>query len=121
MSVFYLSVGDKEYEMEYTRDSARKFEAIGYSITEMGKKIFTSIDGLVFVGLLEHNPGMNSNLAKKIVDSALEEYELADLYTSLSEKFAEVFTGAGTTAKKKKELKLTAAPKSKVAKLTEVK
>jgi len=104
--------------MEFNRDSARAFESIGCSIPEMSTKIFTSIDGLMFVGLSTHNSSMNFKLAKKITDEALAEYEANDLYESLSEKFAEVFMSAGKSAKKK-TLKLLNAPMGKVAEAEE--
>lgn len=119
MAKFYLQIGEKSYEMEYTRDSARQFESAGYSIPAMGEKIFTSIDGLMFVGLIQHNPKMNLNLARKITDSALAEYDTGELYAALSEKFAEVFMNAEKSAKKK-TLKLLPTPPTKVAKAEEI-
>lgn len=101
MAEFRISVDDKEYVMEYTRDSVRQFEAIGGSISGMQDKIFTSIDGLMYVGLMKHHPGINYNLAKKISDSAIEEYGASEIYPVLAEKFTEVFMKEGSFGKKK--------------------
>lgn len=88
--------------MEYTRDSVRQFEAIVGSISGMQDKIFTSIDGLIYVGLMKHHPGMNYNLAKKISDSAIEEYGASEIYPVLAEKFTEVFMKEGSVSDKRK-------------------
>lgn len=101
MAEFRISVNDKEYIMEYTRDSVRQFEAIGGSVSGMQDKIFTSIDGLIYVGLMKHQPGMNYNLAKKISDAAIEEYGATEIYPILAEKFTEVFMQEGSQGKKK--------------------
>lgn len=101
MAEFRISVDDKEYVMEYTRDSVRQFEAIGGSISGMQDKIFTSIDGLMYVGLMKHHPGINYNLAKKISDAAIEEYGAGEIYPILAEKFTEIFMQEGSSGKKK--------------------
>lgn len=101
MAEFRISVSDKEYMMEYTRDSVRQFEAISGSISGMQDKIFTSIDGLIYVGLMKHHPGINYNLAKKIADKSIEEYGASEIYPILAEKFTEVFMKEGASGKKK--------------------
>lgn len=102
MAEFRISIGDKEYVMEYTRDSVRQFEAIGGSISGMQDKIFTSIDGLIYVGLMKHHAGISYNLAKKISDQAIEEYGAQEIYPVLAEKFTEVFMQEGIRPGKKK-------------------
>lgn len=120
MSVFYLPVGDKEYKMEFTRDSVRQFEAAGYSVAKMSEKIYTSIDGLMYVGLMGSTPGMNPGLAKKITDSALSEYDVFDLYTALTEEFAKVFMNGDDKPRKKKKVKLAKAPAAAMAEQPEM-
>ena len=98
---FRILVDNKEYVMEYTRDSVLQFEAIGGSISGMQDKIFTSINDLTYVGLLKHHLGINYNLAKKISDAAIEEYGASEIYPILAEKFTEVFMQEGASGKKK--------------------
>ena len=113
MAEFKISINDKEYIMEYTRDSVRQFEAIGGSISGMQDKIFTSIDGLIYVGLMKHHSGINYNLAKKISDSAIEEYGAGEIYPGLAEKFTEVFMKEGSTSNKKKKFLISEIKTSK--------
>lgn len=115
MSEFRISVSDKEYIMEYTRDSVRQFEAIGGSISGMQDKIFTSIDGLIYVGLMKHNPGMSYNLAKKVSDAAIEEYGAGEIYPILAEKFTEVFMQEGNPQSKKKSFLISEIKPNKKA------
>lgn len=115
MAEFRILVSDKEYLMEYTRNNVRQFEAIGGSISGMQDKIFTSIDELTYVGLMKHHPGINYNLAKKISDSAIEEYGASEIYPILAEKFTEVFMQEGASGKKKSFLVSEINPKKKVS------
>lgn len=115
MAEFRISVNDKEYIMEYTRDSVRQFEAIGGSISGMQDKIFTSIGGLIYVGLMKHNPGTNYNLAKKISDADIEEYGAGGIYPILAEKFTEVFMQEGNPQSKKKSFLISEIKPNKKA------
>lgn len=115
MSEFRISVNDKEYIMEYTRDSVRQFEGVGGSISGMQDKIFTSIDALIYVGLMKHQPGISYNLAKKISDSAIEEYGAMKIYPILAEKFTEVFMQEGNPQSKKKSFLVTEMKPNKKA------
>lgn len=95
MGSFKVSVGDKEYEIEFTRDSVRQFESMGGNIQDMQGKIYTTTDLLFYAGLIKHHPEVNPNLAKKISDAAIEEYGIDTVYAPLVEAFMEVFTSAG--------------------------
>lgn len=102
MASFFLTVGDNEYELEYTRDSIAKFEQSGGTLSGIREKPFTTTKLLIFVGLLEHNKQIYPTLADKIADEAIDEYGLDDLYGQLSEKYMEAFTDADSSVPKKK-------------------
>ena len=108
MASFYLTVGDKEYEMEFTRDSIAKFEQAGGTISGIREKPLTTTQLLIFVGLVEHNKQIYPSLAEKIASEAIEDYGLDELYGQLSEKYMEAFMDAGNS-KPKKKLVLSAA------------
>ncbi|WP_444659392.1 hypothetical protein ACRQV7_02990 [Caproiciproducens sp. R2] len=95
MSSFNIQVGENQYEIEFTRDSVRKFEAMGGSINNAREKIQTSTDVLFYLGLITHNPTINPNLAQKICDKAIDEYGLGEVYSTLIDPFTEVFMQAG--------------------------
>lgn len=95
MSSFNIEVGGTQYEMEFTRDSVRKFESMGGSLGTVRDKIQTTTDSLFYLGLITHDSTMNPNLAQKICDKALDENGLMDVYSTLIEPFMEVFTQAG--------------------------
>ncbi len=109
--MFKINVGDRQYDMEFTRDSIRQFESMGGNITDMREKIYNSTDLMFAVGLAKHNPTINPNLAKKISDAAIDEYGIDGIYPVLAEKFMEVFSQAGTKPAGKSFLVVT--PKSK--------
>lgn len=96
MASFRVSVGEKEYEVEFTRESVRQFESMGGRVSTMRDSMFSSTDLLFYVGLSTHNSDMNPNLAKKISDVAIDEYGIIETFEALSEPFAEVFMQAGT-------------------------
>jgi len=95
MSSFNIQVGENQYEVEFTRDSVRKFEAMGGSIASASEKIQSTTDSLFYLGLITHNPIINPNLAQKICDRAIDEYGLMEVYETLVEPFTEVFMQAG--------------------------
>lgn len=101
MAEFRISVGDKEYTMEYTRDSIRQFEAMGGSFSGLQEKTVTSIDWLMNVGLMKHHPGIGYKLARKIADEAVEEYGISAVLEVLVDKFSEVFMQEGASEGKK--------------------
>ena len=115
MAEFRISVNEKEYIMEYTRDSVRQFKTIGGSISGMQDKIFTSIDGLIYVELIKHQLGINYNLAKKISDAAIEEYGAGEIYPVLADKFTEVFMQDGSQQGKKKSFLISEIKPTKKA------
>lgn len=95
MAAFNIQVGDNQYEMEFTRDSVRKFEQMGLSLTDVQGKIYSTADALFTLGLQTHNPSINPNLARKICDAAITEFGIEEVYETVIEPFMEVFTQAG--------------------------
>ena len=93
MAEFKVLVDDKEYTLEYVRDSVRQFEAIGGNIQDIRNKIYTTIDILFYCGLRKHHKEISLNLSKKISDKAVEEYGADEVYSVLVEKFSEVYIG----------------------------
>lgn len=116
MASFMIEVDGNQYEMEFTRDSVRLFENLGGSVSELRSKMFNSIDLLFYTGLHIHNPDVNPNLAKKISDTAIEEFGIEEVFETVSEPFAEVFMLAG---KKPAGKSLRLVPKKKPATKTE--
>lgn len=95
MASFLIEVKDKQYEMEFTRDSVRKFEQAGLTVYDLQGKIYSTTDTLFLLGLQAHNSGINPNLAKKICDEAIDEFGIEEVFETLLEPFMEVFTQAG--------------------------
>lgn len=95
MSSFNIQVGDNQYEMEFTRDSVRKFERSGGSLKTLQDQIQTTADSLFAIGIMTNNPQINPNLAEKICNEALDEYGLDEVYATVVVPFMEVFTQAG--------------------------
>jgi len=94
MAEFKVLVEDKEYTLEFVRDSVRQFESLGGNIQDFQGKIYTTIDILFFCGLKKHHKEINFNLSKKISDKAIEEYGAEEIFPVLIEKFTEVMMGA---------------------------
>ncbi len=115
MAEFRISVGEKEYTMEYTRDSVRQFEAMGGSFSGLQEKTITSIDLLIAVGLAKHHPGIGHKLARKIADEAVEEYGTAAVLEVLVDKFSEVFMQEGASKGKKSFLVSEMKPSKKIS------
>ena len=113
MAEFKVLIDDKEYTLEYTRDSVRQFEALGGSIQSMQEKIFTSIDNLFYVGLLKHHKGISYSLAKKIADEAVYEWGVSNIYPVLAERFTEILTHEGNISGDKKSFLVSEAIKPK--------
>lgn len=113
MAVFYLPVGEKEYEMEFTRDSMAKFESAGGTISGLREKPLLTTQLLVYTGLLTHNPHIYPKLAEKITNEAIDEYGLDELYGQLVEKYMEAFTDADNSKPKKKLVLSATRTKSK--------
>lgn len=101
MAEFKVLVDDKEYTMEYVRDSVRQFEAMGGSMQDAQNKIYTTVDILFYAGLRKHHKEISFNLSKKISDKAIEEYGINEIYPVLLEKFTEVFMNEGSNENKK--------------------
>ena len=87
MSKFEINIGEKTYEMEFTRDSARKFEELGGSIKNIQEQLYLTVDRLMFVGLITHNKNITQNLSQKITDEAIDEYGVTEIFSALSEQF----------------------------------
>ena len=101
MAEFKVLVDEKEYTLEYVRDSVRQFESMGGNMQDFQGKIYTTIDILFYCGLRKHHKDISFNLSKKISDKAIEEYGIDEIYPVLIEKFTEVFMGEGNGEKKK--------------------
>ena len=112
MAEFKVLVDDKEYILEYVRDSVRQFEAMGENIQDIRNKIYTTIDILFYCGLRKHHKDISLNLSKKISDKAIEEYGSDEVYSVLVEKFSEVYIGENDKENRKSFLiSETAKPK----------
>ncbi len=113
MASFMVSVGDKQYTLEFVRDSVRQFESLGGNVEDMKNKIYTTIDNLFYCGLRKHHRNINFTESKKISDQAIEEYGASEVYPILVENFSEVYLGEVETKGKKSFLvsKVTKATK----------
>lgn len=100
MASFNIEVDGKEYEIEFTRDSVRKFEQAGGTLQNLRTQIQTTVDRLFVIGIMTDNSLINPNLAAKILEKALDEYGLAEVYATLVDPFMEVFTQGGQDVKK---------------------
>ena len=100
MASFNIEVDGKEYEMEFTRDSVRKFEKMGGTVENLQTQYQSTVDRLFVIGIMTNNPQINPNLAAKICNKALDEYGLDEVYSTLVEPYMEVFTQGGQGAKK---------------------
>lgn len=101
MAEFKVLVDEKEYTLEYVRDSVRQFESMGGSMQDIQNKLYTSVDLLFYCGLKKHHKEISPNLSKKISDKAIEEYGIEEVYSILVEKFSSVYMGEGNKEKKK--------------------
>ena len=101
MAEFKVLIDEKEYTLEYVRDSVRQFEAMGGNMQDIQNKVYTSVDLLFYCGLRKHHKEISPNLSKKISDKAIEEYGIEKVYPVLVEKFSSVYMGEGNKENKK--------------------
>lgn len=101
MAEFKVLVDEKEYTLEYVRDSVRQFESMGGSTQDIQNKLYSSVDILFYCGLRKHHKEISPNLSKKISDKAIEEYGIEEVYSVLVERFSSVYMGEGSSENKK--------------------
>lgn len=102
MAKFQIEVGGTTYDMEFTRDSAVEFESAGGTLENMRSQIYLTATRLFVIGLMTPKDNlMNKNLAAKVLEKALDEYGVAEVYATVADPFLEVFMQAGTSTGKK--------------------
>lgn len=102
MASFKIDVDGTLYNMEFTRDSVRKFEQSGGSLEGIKSQLQLTTDRLFTIGIMAPAENlMNANLAAKVLEKALDEYGLDEVYSTVVEPFLEVFTQAGKQTGKK--------------------
>ena len=105
MSRIRVEVEDKEYVIEYNRDSIIKMEEMGYDALNPASKFLTNFEIMVFGGLLKHQPDTSWKKAIEISEYLRSEYEIDKLIEALNGAINEVFFPKAT-GKKKKKLKV---------------
>ena len=95
MSVIkFKSNNDKEYTLEFNRQSLVEMEKLGFSFNDIGDKVVTSAT-LMMYGALQKNHKSTMNVAEQVLDEMLLEYPLDDILTNLTEMITEVFQSGG--------------------------
>ncbi|MEI3530076.1 MAG: DUF5055 domain-containing protein [Bacilli bacterium] len=74
-----LKINDKDYTLEFNRDSIKWLEANGFSIEDFDKKPLTYYD-LLWYGLFLANHGdVNPSLAMKLMETYGKEHKVAQV------------------------------------------
>ena len=96
-----LDINEKEYTLYYTRDVIVRMEKEGLDATKMDSQIFTTLRLLFWGAMLPLNPRLTLDRADELLDEALKDYDLGDLFEALIELFNDAFPKSGGKAKKK--------------------
>lgn len=105
MKYIEIEINETNYRLEFTRDALSRMELAGFSLKEMEHRFMTSIRLMFWGALLKYQPRTTVDDADKLLDKALDEYELEDIFASLIDMVQAVFP-QGDTAKPKKKLKV---------------
>ncbi len=112
MNSFDVNVGDKTYKLFYNRDSVRKYEEIGGTLSDLQEKVFSVTDKLFFCGLQKFHPNISFAESTQISDEAIDEFGVSEVFEGLVEPFMEVFSAGGKSSSKGR--KFLATPKKAV-------
>lgn len=74
-----LKINDKDYTLEFNRDSIKWLEANGFSIEDFDKKPLTYYDLLWYGLFLVNHRDVNPNLAMKLMESYGKEHKVAQV------------------------------------------
>ena len=89
MSKIALNYNDKEYELEYTRQSVRMMESQGFVLEEISSKPMTMIP-MLFSGAFAKN---HRGIKRALIDEILENIsDKAGLLNALIEMYAETLS-----------------------------
>ena len=97
-----LDINEKEYTLYYTRDVIVRMEKEGLDATKMDSQIFTTLRLLFWGAMLPLNPRLTVERADHLLDEALKEYDVQELFEALVELFNDAFPKSDGKNKKKK-------------------
>lgn len=99
MKKITLNINEKEYIIEFNRQSLVMMEAEGFSLSKIEDKLITSMELMVYGGLTLHQPNIKWKEAIEVMDYLLAEYEMKDILETLSEMVNDVFPQVGNEKK----------------------
>ena len=96
-----MEIAEKEYTLYFTRDAIVRMEKEGLDATKMDTQIVTTMRLLFWGAMLPLNPRLTLDRADQLLDEALKDYDLGDLFEALIELFNDAFPKSDGKAKKK--------------------
>lgn len=96
-----LDINEKEYLLYYTRDVMVRMEKEGLDVAKMESQVVTTLRLLFWGAMLPLNPRLTLDKADLLLDEALKDYDLKDLFEALVELFNDAFPKSGGKGKKK--------------------
>jgi hypothetical protein len=101
-----LEVGGETYTLEYNRASIKQMERKGFSVSEVEKKFFTSLDLMLEGALYKNHPKVTDAQIETFINTVYDEYQVQDLMEVLLEMFSDALPEFGGEAKDKKVFKI---------------
>ena len=81
-----MEIAEKEYTLYFTRDAIVRMEKEGLDATKMDTQIVTTMRLLFWGAMLPLNPRLTLDRADQLLDEALKDYDLGDLFEALINK-----------------------------------
>ncbi len=106
MSFCKVEVGEKEYKLEYNRDSIVMMEEMGYNAFVESKTPLKDINIMTYGALYRHHK-FDEDRAGVICDEMIEEYGFLEVYKILQTLVAETYNVLPKSKKGKKKLVVT--------------
>lgn len=107
MGKIILDVNEREYTLEFSRETALQMEQMGFTATdEFLSKPITALDMLFYGSLLMHQPNVNRNLSKKILSSVEQVYDTSTLAKALVGFYGEAVNPNADPAVEKKQIQI---------------
>lgn len=69
MKTITINYEGKKYTLEYTREAIKQFESMGYSINDLGQKVYTIRIPLIYCGLKANHAAITMKKAEDIYNS----------------------------------------------------
>ena len=102
-----ITIKDKEYSIQISRESVVWLESAGFAVEDFYKKPLTSVELLWTAGFIMNHSEVNPNLALKLMDSYQEEGgDVAEIARFVLDEY-QSFINALSDTKSKKKAKIT--------------